>query len=627
MSISSSTQGGQLTPDPESDDDWNSDDGDMSSSFSRVPPRAPSSSASSVGVGAVASPRAVVVKRRRKGSGVGVGRREAVGSPRVGREKERGMKGRRISDRGKEKESEKEREMVYPLTPRRERERERGRGDVKSPSSAPPPPPPYARHISDESSQPPSSEFTPPVLRDLQSAASYGLSFLREITSNIFFLLRKPLAWVITLYLLAICVSYLYSFLRGAIFSALSPLCLLPGTDHLPFCLPTPSSPTANPPWSVPAEGINPHFPGLMELQGQFGSVLEESGGAGVMALDLKNSEMAIRDLNTLIKASSLTCREDLSNRLEEFITEAKGTSKALTRFSSRVNGVVDNLLAMDEYALKTLEQIVAQEEAARNPPLLSSNSALLTYPRALVATLLSPFRTDNSGLGLTSPRHQFLETFLHASSLLSTSLRHLILTAESTLRSLDSLETRLTTIADLLSHESASIQTTESEILGSIWTFLGGNRAKLEGLRGHAELLRRVGGYRRAAGGHVARSLLGLQGIQGGLEELRERVVGPVVVAGGKSWPDGDEEGGGWGGLEGEGRLEVHVESVRRGVERLREGMERAKGRENDHVMRLMGVQEESVRRQEEGLRRTFGGGGAAGPGQVGGSYHGAVV
>lgn len=119
-------------------------------------------------------------------------------------------------------------------------------------------------------------------------------------------LIRKPLAVFFSLYLLAVIVAYVYQFSQTSIFIALSPLCKIPGVSLLdaPFCDYTPSK-TRN----GRGKRGKSDFPELINLQSNFESILESSIGGSHMALDLKNSEVAVRDLSTLVRVSELLCR------------------------------------------------------------------------------------------------------------------------------------------------------------------------------------------------------------------------------------------------------------------------------------------------------------------------------
>lgn len=74
---------------------------------------------------------------------------------------------------------------------------------------------------------------------------------------------------------------------------------------------------------------------------------------------------------------------------------------------------------------------------------------------------------------------------------------------------------------------------------------------------------------YRSKALAHVSASLIQLQQMQSDLEDLRDRVAAPALLADvGKDVQDIP--------------LEVHIESIRKGVERLDSGRKKAKGVEN---------------------------------------------
>lgn len=313
----------------------------------------------------------------------------------------------------------------------------------------------------------------------------------------------------------------------------------------------------------------------LVNLQGSFSTVLENSAGGSVMALDIKNSEMAVRDLNALVKASGLTCKENLSSRLDGFVGAAKSTSRSLTRFSSRVNGVVDNLLAMDEYAIRALED-AAKTIGTKRSTGRKSNGIVID----VIDVLLSPF---SSGVQIAGPHQKILTTFIQASAMMDTSIRRLILEAESTLRSLEDLELRLDTINGIAAQESSIITSNEQEVLANIWTLLGGNRLKLANFKNHKALLDGIKNYQKEATARIGTSLLMLNTIQGNLDDLRERVVAPGLAE--EEIAAGLEDGSG----RGEFLLEVHVKSIRKGVERLKRGMERAKGIEEEYTRKVL--------------------------------------
>ncbi|TGZ83888.1 hypothetical protein EX30DRAFT_302331 [Ascodesmis nigricans] len=437
--------------------------------------------------------------------------------------------------------------------------------------------------------QPPSSnpKFSP--IDEIRSTATIITNLLREIFSNALWILRKPLVWLITLYILAIISSYAYSFLRSGIFSALSPLCLFPGTGELPFCNNRTIHGKPNPTPTNPNAGAQ-NLPLLMDLQGSFSTILENSVGGSVMALDLKNSEVAIRDLNALVKTSELLCKEDLSERLDNFVGAAKSASRSLTRFSARVNHVIDNVLAMDEYAIRGLEEVA---KTIGPDGRVKSNQGVITD---IVNTLLSPFAFYTPSVPF-DPRHRLLTTFIDAASITEVSIRRLRLEAESALRSLEDLDSQLDTINEIVAREDKRLTTEEGDVLVNIWTILGGNQKELASFRSHKQLLSGIMGYRKTARDHISASLIMLQNMEANLEDLRDRVVAPSLHK--DKIEEGFEDG------RGEMLLEVYVKSIRKGVERLRDGMEKAKKDEEAHVKRLIRNHDETITKLQADVER----------------------
>ena len=206
------------------------------------------------------------------------------------------------------------------------------------------------------------------------------------------------------------------------------------------------------------------------------------------------------------------------------------------------------SILAVNDYALRTIEASSANQ---------SQNS---------IMRIVWPFRASPS-----SNSQELLTTFSQSLAILSSSLSRLVISAQSSLHSLDKLESQLSTIHDILAREDATITEQQSELLAELWTRLGGNRAQIRGFEGNLQLLKELGTYRTRALAHVVAALQALEALSADMEELRERVATPEISG-------------------GEIPLEVHVRSIRSGIERLSEGRLKAKEREAD-VVRVLGV------------------------------------
>ncbi|KAG8744945.1 hypothetical protein FRC10_009180 [Ceratobasidium sp. 414] len=114
-----------------------------------------------------------------------------------------------------------------------------------------------------------------------------------------------------------------------------------------------------------PRESFSPDFRKLMMLQSQLRGAMEKSTNTLAVAIDLKHSEMAVRDLTTLVKLSSLVSKDSLARKLGEFAENARTTGRSLQKFGGHVGSAVDQTIAMNEYTIAVLEGMVKDEQAS----------------------------------------------------------------------------------------------------------------------------------------------------------------------------------------------------------------------------------------------------------------------
>lgn len=206
------------------------------------------------------------------------------------------------------------------------------------------------------------------------------------------------------------------------------------------------------------------------------------------------------------------------------------------------------SILAVNDYALHSIE------EAYSNGPSPYSISALLPWSKT---SRVSDIVT---------------KTFTESMNVVAASMERLILEAEVNLANLDKLEADLSVLYEIVSREDSSLTSAKSELLSELWTKVGGNRKKLRGYDDHIRLLQNLGGYRKKALVHVVAALQTLRAMSDDMEDLRERVAAPELA--GSKIP-----------------VEVHMRSIRSGVERLKEGRIKAKKIEEEAVRRVLAV------------------------------------
>ncbi len=382
------------------------------------------------------------------------------------------------------------------------------------------------------------------------SLLGYCVDWCLDVFGGALKYLRKPLSVVIALYLFAGLMVMVRNILTRSIYSALSPVCRVPGISllGLPLCrTPLPQGYQDTP--NVPVE-----FDQLMGVQGQFEEVLEASAAGISLPLDMKRGETSIRDLRQIVRFSHLNSKQEMILELDGFIETARIASYDLQKFNSHVGRGVDNVLATARWTQRVLDDIAIKK----------SSRGLL--PAFVHDKFLAPFQP------LKFTENTLLSQYIEHARIVSDEIETLIAEAQALLYVLQNLEDRLDVIHGIALRDNIHAQGQKDEILSQLWTLLGGNRAALGKYNSQLLLLRQVGQYRKTAWAHVSGTIIRLQAMGAELEELRERVGSAELLEGRKEIP-----------------LSVHLESIRLGVERLEMGREASRELEQSHFNRVL--------------------------------------
>ncbi|KAG7089388.1 hypothetical protein E1B28_011077 [Marasmius oreades] len=356
--------------------------------------------------------------------------------------------------------------------------------------------------------------------------------YLTDVIGGGIYLLRKPLSFLFFLWLLAFVLGHVSHQLKNAF----RPLCIIPGISSSDLCKSN-TQDTFRGKWADYAKLTDDQATTFEEL-------LDASVGGSALSLEVKKVEMASKDLLTLVRFSKLTSRDLIAESLDRFIDDARSTGRGLQRLSSKIGGAVDSVMAVNNYALHTIE-------AAQ------SNSVSRSI------RLLVPFMKPNT-------KEVVRQTFGEAMTVLSNTIQRLIVEAEVQLANLEKLEEDLLVLHELIHREDTSISSQKSEILSELWTKLGGNKARIEVFDKHLYLLKNLGVYRKQALAHVVAALQTLRALSDDMEDMRERVTAPELV--GESVP-----------------VDVHLRSITIGLERLKESRVKAKEREDEAIRRVL--------------------------------------
>lgn len=164
------------------------------------------------------------------------------------------------------------------------------------------------------------------------------------------------------------------------------------------------------------------------------------------------------------------------------------------------------------------------------------------------------------------------LDAFQKSMDVHASELQRLILEVEVSSSHLDALDAHLDTLHEICTRENLDLGAARDALLADLWTILGGNRDQVRTFNMKLELLRELGEYRKRAAAHVAAASQTLQAMGEDMEDLRERVAAPELV--------GDRV-----------PVEVHMKSIRTGIERLKEQRLRTKEREERLMNRILGL------------------------------------
>lgn len=178
---------------------------------------------------------------------------------------------------------------------------------------------------------------TPPLpyVPRFRHSTTKGVSYVSWYIFDVVFWVVSLLKFPLTIFLFFYILLWMLGWMGNALLPAFQAVCLLPGSSYLlPICTSSTLSPT-----------VPPHadFPALVAVQSTtFEKMLDESVGGSTLSLEIKKSEIATKDLITLVSVSELKTRDQVAESLSNFVIDARATSEGLQKLSSRVKSAVD---------------------------------------------------------------------------------------------------------------------------------------------------------------------------------------------------------------------------------------------------------------------------------------------
>lgn len=262
--------------------------------------------------------------------------------------------------------------------------------------------------------------------------------------------------------------------------------------------------------------------------------------GASQIA-DLQATSIAVWDLGESVRAANMTSAPLIARALDDLSASLNALALDLTRFFASVDGDVDGILIVMDWARRELAQLPSGPPSALgalganthalltrlrilSPPSGSGSGGASTAVGRAAAAVFGPSAAQRAAATLQRTFYEFLGVLEEA---VASELGH----SAALFARYEAVDRQLLNVARAVVREADSQERLESELLGRLWTrVLGGNAAGLRKYERNRRLLASVREKtvrdKRALVEHNGR----LVGLRAGLEGLRGRLVSPLV-------------------------------------------------------------------------------------------------
>lgn len=276
---------------------------------------------------------------------------------------------------------------------------------------------------------------------------------------------------------------------------------------------------------------------------------------------DLQETGVAVWDLGESVRSANMTSAPLIVNELDALSESLKTLGIELTKFFANVDGDIDGILIVMEWAQRELSALSTLplgglSSAFTNIHSLLSTLGVLESRSTGLPTTLGKAFTSLFGATHSQRTHQTLQrTFTEFLSVLEESINS-ELTYSTTLFSLfERIDRQFLNLQRTTIRESTTQETLQNEFLSSLWTrIVGPNAATLRKYEKNKNLLASVRAKTTQNKSLLVEHNGKLHALKSNLENLRRKLVSPLVR-------------GGVGGV-GQGGSTVGVEEQIRGLE-----------------------------------------------------------
>lgn len=378
---------------------------------------------------------------------------------------------------------------------------------------------------------------------------------------------KKPIAIALALYL-AFGILFLASnFLVHSVYTALSPMCNIPGLNYvvsLPFC-----SSGFEPDGSHGGQAIQ--FDGLMKTEEAFEEVLEKAANGVSLPMEMQRTETSVREVRNMVRWSQLQARDELGTLLDDFMGSIRPASDGIQSFNIHVGAAVDSVIQINRYTTRYLDGLAAAEKQGRG--LIAD----------VFARVFAPFQP-----AVFSDRF-LLDKYVEHTAFVADKIQDLIDEATELLRLLQISEDKMHLIGEFTMREIIGVKGAHDSGGDNIWerilSMVGVSTDRMRGLQAQLALLRRVDADHKKAVDQVKSLLSDLHNIQDELKLLHAAARGPANMEALGGGGAAAVAAGGAAGLP----IELHIETINDGVERLERARRRIRAVEDDRIREVL--------------------------------------
>ncbi|KAI5919608.1 hypothetical protein F4810DRAFT_703407 [Camillea tinctor] len=280
--------------------------------------------------------------------------------------------------------------------------------------------------------------------------------------------------------------------------------------------------------------------PDLVKVAGlarSFEPLIWYSQNGGSQVNDLQATSVAVWDLSESVRLSNMTSAPTIVTALDELSDSLKTLSEELTKFFANVDGDVDAILIVMDWAKRELNQLqtipsAPLATAVSNIHSLLCMTGVLEDPSTGSPTRLGAVTTAFFGLSHPQRTRITLErTFNEFLSVLEEAIENELKTSLSLFGLFEAIDRQFLNLARMVVRETSVQDEEHAEFLSSMWTrILGPKASKIKKYERNRELLLHVREKTVRNKSILIEHNGRLMTLKANLETLRRKLVSPLV-------------------------------------------------------------------------------------------------